>query len=321
MAHSLQDVQVQATNDDASSSKCSAVQMGYWTDEYISCFTKPCSRKPPEMNRGYYARVKAIESIVKQFLQKTESKCQVVNLGAGSDTSFWNLEDSSLMPLCWVDVDFETIIAHKIKTIRLKKVLFEKLKIPIMDTDKLIKRELHSSVYHCVPCDLRDLSDLENTLKTKCGVNPSLPTLFITECVMVYMDASQSTALVNWVAQNFANALFVNYEQVEMGDRFGDVMLENLKSRGCGLVGVKHCISMQSQLDRFLKNGWSGAHGSDMLQIYHGLPPQELTRIERIEFLDEMEVFEMLLKHYCVIIAHTSKPPLDLSTITLSVNK
>lgn len=35
-----------------------------------------------------------------------------------------------------------------------------------------------------------------------------------------------------------------------MDDRFGDVMLNNLRSRGCSLAGVDACISLDTQIDR-----------------------------------------------------------------------
>ena len=66
---SRQDAAVQSTNDDAATCKCSAVRLGYWKDPYVQFFAKPCDRKPPEINRGYYARVKGIDSLLKQFLQ------------------------------------------------------------------------------------------------------------------------------------------------------------------------------------------------------------------------------------------------------------
>ena len=66
---SRQDAAVQSTNDDAATCKCSAVRLGYWKDPYVQFFAKPCDRKPPEINRGYYARVKEIDSLLKQFLQ------------------------------------------------------------------------------------------------------------------------------------------------------------------------------------------------------------------------------------------------------------
>ena len=35
-----------------------------------------------------------------------------------------------------------------------------------------------------------------------------------------------------------------------MTDRFGDVMLSNLRSRGCSLAGVEACASLKTQEDR-----------------------------------------------------------------------
>lgn len=57
------------TNDDASECKKSAVQRGYYQDNYIGCFVKSIEhRKAPEINRGYYARVKGIEMFIEKFL-------------------------------------------------------------------------------------------------------------------------------------------------------------------------------------------------------------------------------------------------------------
>lgn len=54
----MEDESVQATNDDASECKRCAVQLGYWQDQYISMLIKPTDRRTPEINRGYFARVK-----------------------------------------------------------------------------------------------------------------------------------------------------------------------------------------------------------------------------------------------------------------------
>lgn len=35
-----------------------------------------------------------------------------------------------------------------------------------------------------------------------------------------------------------------------MNDRFGDVMLNNLRLRGCSLAGVEACISLDTQISR-----------------------------------------------------------------------
>jgi len=36
-----------------------------------------------------------------------------------------------------------------------------------------------------------------------------------------------------------------------MNDRFGQVMIANLETRGCGLSGVQHCQSLDSQKARY----------------------------------------------------------------------
>ena len=36
-----------------------------------------------------------------------------------------------------------------------------------------------------------------------------------------------------------------------MEDRFGQVMIDNLKSRGCSLAGVEHCKSLETQKQRY----------------------------------------------------------------------
>ena len=38
--------------------------------------------------------------------------------------------------------------------------------------------------------------------------------------------------------------------QVNLGDRFGEVMLSNLRSRGCDLVGSEACQSTETQRRR-----------------------------------------------------------------------
>lgn len=60
---------VQATNDDASECKRSAVELGYWEDPYISLFVRSCERKAPEINRGYCARVKGVGKFIDSFLK------------------------------------------------------------------------------------------------------------------------------------------------------------------------------------------------------------------------------------------------------------
>lgn len=65
------DEAVQATNDDASICKRSAIQLGYWSDPFLQHFMKgPVIRKPPEINRGYYARSYGVYRLLLKTLEK-----------------------------------------------------------------------------------------------------------------------------------------------------------------------------------------------------------------------------------------------------------
>lgn len=46
------------------------------------------------------------------------------------------------------------------------------------------------------------------------GINFQTPTMFLTECVLVYMEPESSALLLQWIAKKFNDAFFVNYEQV-----------------------------------------------------------------------------------------------------------
>lgn len=63
-------VAVQGTNDDATVSKLSASTNGYYSDPFLPHFVSASHRtkRAPLINRGYYARVAAISSIVDQFI-------------------------------------------------------------------------------------------------------------------------------------------------------------------------------------------------------------------------------------------------------------
>lgn len=114
---------------------------------------------------------------------------------------------------------------------------------------RLSSTDLHSGNYHIVGVDLRNIDELSNKLQQS-EVDFSVPTIFLAECVLVYIEPQNSSNLLTWIASNFKSAVFVNYEQVNMNDRFGEVMLQNLRSRGCSLAGVEACLTLDTQVAR-----------------------------------------------------------------------
>jgi len=57
----------------------------------------------------------------------------------------------------------------------------------------------------------------------------SLPTMFISECVMIYMEPTDSDAIVQWISKNIPTAMIMAYEQILPNDSFGQMMIKNLK--------------------------------------------------------------------------------------------
>ncbi|XP_051878135.1 leucine carboxyl methyltransferase 1 isoform X1 [Pristis pectinata] len=295
------DEAVRSTCDDATVCKRFAVSMNYWKDPYIQYFTKqPNERKAPEINRGYYARVKAVNLLLDAFVKKTNCNCQVINLGAGLDTTFWRLKDQNMLPKKYFEVDFPMIVMRKIHLIKTKPPLSK----PIIETHSsssllIDGSSMNSDRYAIIGQDLRDLPMLLERLK-RFGLDTKLPTLLMAECVLVYMTPEQSAELIKWASSTFSTTMFINYEQVNMTDRFGQVMIENLQRRQCNLAGVDVCHTLETQKDRFLLNGWNNANALDMMTVYNSLPQTDVQRIEQLEFLDEKELLQQLLQHYCI---------------------
>ncbi|KAK0048878.1 leucine carboxyl methyltransferase 1 [Biomphalaria pfeifferi] len=305
------------TNDDAASCKRYAVDKGYWNDPFISSMVpKSSTKKAPEISRGYYARVISTQLLVEKFLRLTQCNSQVVNLGAGFDTMFWKLHQAGLVPKSFVEVDFEQVTTRKCHFIKSKQQLLQALSGE--DSDIMMnKAELHSANYHLVSANLRNIGALESKLSAS-GIDRALPTLFLSECVLVYIEVDITEKLIKWIADSFPTSFFINYEQVNMTDAFGQVMIENLKARDCVLSGVSACSSLTTQMNRFLNNGWTGGDALDLSVVYRYIPQEDVHRMERLELLDERELLDQLLRHYCLVWAYKDISNIGLHTISLS---
>ncbi len=291
------------------------------------------------LNRiGYFARVNAIRSVVLQFLSAhKDHQCQIINLGAGYDTLFFNLADQNNLPSKYIEIDFARVVSSKVRLIKSKKVLYEKLQISkksdssdptsteknsTVDSSGLFKlptpiasldrnrcndsqHEINTNNFSLISVDLRKINELDKRL-TECNVDRSLPTLFISECVLVYMSVEHSSALLHHLASTFSQCVFLKYEQCNLNDKFGEIMLHNMQQRSCKLLGVDSCQSLESQKKSFTDNGFS----SDLCQVFtmtdyyqNRMSRTERERIESIEFLDEAELLFQLMDHYCICIA------------------
>lgn len=282
---------VRETAADASLCKLSASQLGYYADPFVQFFVKAPSRRMPIINRGYYARVAAVESLVRKFLgagSDPQQKKQVVILGAGLDTMFFRLKSSELLANYeYFELDFPDVTMQKVSTIKRRKPLNGLLGLgatkEFMAAVSSGYTELNVPGYHLLPCDLRDLDATTAKLEAA-GIDRNVPTLFVSECVLIYMEAKFSTQLVAWAASYFEDVSFALYEQILPDDAFGKVMMSNIKARGCDLLSIHDFPTVEAQISRFTEHSYEVAQCWDMNKIYyHFLDPAERAKYVRIE--------------------------------------
>ncbi|XP_063679498.1 leucine carboxyl methyltransferase 1-like [Bolinopsis microptera] len=313
----MSDEGVRATNNDASHCKRWCVEKRYFRDDYLKYFVHSTTAKAPEISRGYYVRVQSVRQAMRSFIKQHDSNCQIINIGAGFDTLFWNLTQEGLQPQAFVELDFPQIVMKKIRVISSKSELNSVISRDEggCDGTKVTKGSVHSQCYHLLSIDLRDKTAVSKVVEA-CSLDPTLPTLVLTECVLCYMPAQSSAHLISWASTTFPNSLFLNYEPCNMSDRFGSIMIENMRSRDCELPGILACPTLTDQEKRFTDLGYSNAKAIDMNQALRQLPAGDFQRIARLEFFDEHEILTQLLEHYCLSWAtqgHSGNICLDLA--------
>lgn len=159
------------------------------------------------------------------------------------------------------------MIASKSLIISQNKVLRETL-----DDDSLEKKpkkeltELHSGNYHLIPADLSQISEVESKL-ISAGVDfryertslnntntISKPTIFFSECVLIYMKPKDSNQVIEWISTKFASALFCIYEQLLPNDSFGAMMVKNLEVRAQDFFTIGTATQMCSAWNSRVSN-------------------------------------------------------------------
>eukprot|EP00052_Salpingoeca_macrocollata_P018451 m.151682 g.151682 ORF g.151682 m.151682 type:complete len:217 (+) comp20701_c0_seq12:171-821(+) len=153
--------------------------------------------------------------------------------------------------------------------------------------------------HHMLAQDIRKPAELVQKLTEK-GVDFSAPTICISECVLVYLPPEDTRGLLQALASAFTEMFYLNYEQINPHDSFGKMMLRNLRTRGCALLGLEACPDLAAQKQRFLAAGFGQADALDMNGVYLRLEEDDRKRIERIEMLDEMEEWQLICAHYCI---------------------
>ncbi|KAJ2746707.1 carboxy methyl transferase for protein phosphatase 2A [Coemansia sp. BCRC 34301] len=91
--------------------------------------------------------------------------------------------------------------------------------------------ELHSLRYSLISGDLREFQKHLVPKLIERGFDPNEPTLFLSECVLIYPDPQHSDQIIDWITMLLPNAAILTYEQIRPDNRFGQMMIDSLRAR------------------------------------------------------------------------------------------
>ena len=209
--------------------------------------------------------------------------------------------------------------------------------------------EHHKSSYHLVGHDLRHSpSHLFDRLLThpQHKYDKSVPTLIILECVVMYLPDEQSRELLKYLTENMKSAqdnddsfvAVVMYDTVPCNDRFGSVMIHNLQQAGIvnarrkkssdededkKILSLEATRTVSNQLNKFIQCGFDVAVGCDMMDAYnHGvIRTDDVRHAVKCEMLDELEEFNLLMRHYCLVVSVKSSAENSVGFNLCSIGK
>ncbi len=172
--------------------------------------------------------------------------------------------------------------------------------------------------YHLHPLDLRTLTIPErhqDQIKqdfARLGISLNLPTLLLSECCLIYLPPEDADSVLSYFTMPFHPAIplaIVIYEPIRPHDAFGRTMVSNLTARGIHLQTLNAHHSLAAQKERLRKHGLGsmagkevgGAEAADIDFIWQTwIEEAEKERVEGLEWMDEVEEWRLLARHYCV---------------------
>eukprot|EP00703_Trepomonas_sp_PC1_P001469 JAP95137.1 Leucine carboxyl methyltransferase [Trepomonas sp. PC1] len=264
---------------DAIASKASAWKAGYFDDPKFHLVSKPHpQKKDPMINRGTWFRIELFKRLCQDFLDKNLN-CQVLILGGGLDTLYYRLKSQPSQK--FIEVDLPQMVQLKMK--------------------KLAGKQISQNIYQIEENYHLYGQDLEEEFLERIKIDFATPTIIISDVVLSYLESDFTIALFDQIKQHFTSEIlqFVGFEMVNPHDPFGDQMVFNMSQREIFMptfAEIGFIESYRRQLRKFtdktvVKKAWG---------VYNSFEGRK--EMEKLEFLDEYEQFQMIMEHYAVIV-------------------
>ncbi|RDL37360.1 Uncharacterized protein BP5553_04793 [Venustampulla echinocandica] len=315
----VRDDLIMGTNNSSIVSKRSVERL-YFPDEahFFRYFVKKPLRRSPLINRGYWLRMKAIDHVVRQFLdQQNEKRKVVINLGCGYDPLPWQCLSrypASSENVMFIDVDYKDLMIRKRETVERTpelQSLFTNIRYP--ESGDIL---LSSDQYLQIGCDLRDLTHLDNVLKSTLDLSSS-QVLLVAEVSITYMEAEHADNLIKW-ASGLPSARFCLLEQLlpdGIDHPFAQTMMAHFDKLKTPLKAVQKYPSTSAQSLRFESLGWTGTSVQNLWELWASpefLSSADRKALDAIEPFDEWEEFALFGCHYILLVADNLVPSSNL---------
>lgn len=317
-AKAAEEERIIGTNDYSIVSKRSVEKL-YLSDEpeFLRPFVSKFKRRAPLINRGYWLRMKAIEHVVKQFLEHPLGDARgkaVVNLGCGYDALPFRMRwkyPTLCQDVKFIDVDYPQLIEKKVHLLRAHNFYNTNAgggdgHHPIRNKDSALFYA-EGDEYSAIGCDLEDLDCLKDLFDEPIG-NLTIG-LFVAEVSATYMPTSAAEALLKWT-RSFGNSRFCLLEQFlpDGPDHpFAKTMLDHF-AKSAPLKSILRYPSLEAQKKRFLDAGWSRVRARNLWGIWQDpgfLTDEERRAINSVEPFDEWEELALFAGHYLLLVAST----------------
>ncbi|KIW00435.1 uncharacterized protein PV09_07964 [Verruconis gallopava] len=313
-AKAKQDEAIIGTNDYSIVSKRSVEKLYYKDEpEFYRAFVHKFKRRTPLINRGYWLRMRAIETVVKDFLdEKTDKSKAIVNLGCGYEPLAFRMlwkYPSQCHNVRFVDIDFPELIAKKIQIIEQEPVLNQRLGHQPTEDMSFPAIMFSSPQYYAVGCDLGDQKKLQNVFLNGLKLGHDA-VLFIGEVSIVYMPHQESTKVIE-ICGNIADARFClleNHIPAGADHPFARTMIDHFDKR-TPLRGLSVYCNIKAQRERFLNAGWHEVQATDLWSLWQNddfVNETERLSLQKFEPFDEYEGFALFAGHHLLLLATTA---------------
>ncbi|KAI1623744.1 hypothetical protein EDD37DRAFT_650836 [Exophiala viscosa] len=303
-----------ATNNATIAFKASTERLYLPEPHFYRFLAKNPIKTSPAINRGYWLRMKAVEWVVRQFLEKpTGQKKVIVNLGCGYDPLpfQWLAREK---PLCsntkFVDVDYEPLLETKRGIIanhtEMRDLLHSHVANPYPADPAIL---LDSQEYSAIGCDLRNLPKLRSLLASVVSLEDSI-VLCIAEDTTSYMRTEAADALVAWTSTLSADVTLCDLEPCspdQPDNPFTAKMTSYYTKQGTPLrSNFKYC-GRHTHTQRLVEAGFTNIEYQNLWELWADprfLSLSQRMALDHIEPFDDWEEFALFASHYALVVAH-----------------